>query len=387
MTLPWYLLPIEILQLIFKHFSTIDSFKYHVISSLYSSDYLIQETLYNIWSTRSDWELFNVSCRLKNKKLFLLCNPSEFLLNIELCHTVRNAIDNTTDHQQRNNIIYQKDARQETRQDIKNRREDCIIWIELLISLGANDWNGAMCCAAENGDLVMIEYFIARGANYWNYGMESAILGDHLEIIEYFIAKGANKWIDSMMCAARNGNLYLVEFFANKDQYSLVEWNNGMNYAIIGGHLQIIEYFIQRGANNWYDSMNTAAEYGHLWLVEYFIAKIITNTAVDYNKGMESAARGGQLNIVKYFVDKGANTWNSTMAEAIDAGDIDIIDYLISKGASLDFGMTWAIENGDLRLVKYFTSKGYTNWKEALNIDTDNLELVKYIESIIALES
>jgi hypothetical protein len=37
-----------------------------------------------------------------------------------------------------------------------------------------------------------------------------------MDLIEYFIAKGANNWNGGLYAASKGGHLHLVEFFKNK---------------------------------------------------------------------------------------------------------------------------------------------------------------------------
>ena len=51
--------------------------------------------------------------------------------------------------------------------------------------------------------------------------MSSSVQGGHKDLVEYFISKGAN------------------------------DWNWGMDRAAQGGHKDLVEFFISKGANNW----------------------------------------------------------------------------------------------------------------------------------------
>ena len=46
-----------------------------------------------------------------------------------------------------------------------------------------------------------------------------------------------------------------------------------MRCAAIGGHKDLVEFFISKGANDWNWGMRGAAEGGHQDLVDFFVAK------------------------------------------------------------------------------------------------------------------
>ena len=52
------------------------------------------------------------------------------------------------------------------------------------------------------------------------------------------------------------------------------DWNDGMYFAARGGHRDLIEFFIAKGANNWDTGMQYAKSTGHRDLVEFFRQKM-----------------------------------------------------------------------------------------------------------------
>ena len=49
------------------------------------------------------------------------------------------------------------------------------------------------------------------------------------------------------------------------------DWDEGMYWAAKRGHKDIIEYFIEKGADNWNLGLGGAAEGGYIFLMEYFL--------------------------------------------------------------------------------------------------------------------
>ena len=58
-------------------------------------------------------------------------------------------------------------------------------------------------------------------------------------------------------------------------------WNWGMDRAAFGGHQDLVNFFIQKGANNWDLGMEAAAEGGHKHLVVHFVQKVLIYGMMD----------------------------------------------------------------------------------------------------------
>lgn len=125
--------------------------------------------------------------------------------------------------------------------------------------------------------------------------------------------------------AIRGGFLDLVEFLV--DERGFRSWNVGMCWAAEGGCLDVVEYFVGRGATAWNGGMACAASGGHWDLVEYFVG----NGASGWNRGMANAASGGYPDLVEYFVRKGALDWNWGMRCAAKGGHPDLVGYFEQK--------------------------------------------------------
>jgi hypothetical protein len=67
------------------------------------------------------------------------------------------------------------------------------------------------------------------------------------------------EWDMGLREASKNNNWNIVEFFIQK---GADDWNRGMRSAAKGGHIHIVEYFIQKGANWWEFGMCGAAKGG-----------------------------------------------------------------------------------------------------------------------------
>jgi hypothetical protein len=108
---------------------------------------------------------------------------------------------------------------------------------------------------------------------YLSRGLIGACLGGHKDLAELMITKGAK-------------NL-----------------DNGLRYACERGHEDLAELMIAKGADKFDWGLEGACEGGHKDLAELMIIK----GARDYNLGLHGACSRGQKVLVKLMIDKGAN--------------------------------------------------------------------------------
>ena len=80
----------------------------------------------------------------------------------------------------------------------------------------------------------------------------------------------------------------------------------------------------------------------------------------DVNQGLSNTAKIGHKELVDYFINKGANHWNYGMFSAAQVGHKDLVDFFISKGADCwNLGMLYAGECGHTELEEFFLQKIY----------------------------
>ena len=78
-----------------------------------------------------------------------------------------------------------------------------------------------------------------------NWGMREAALGGHADLVRFFVEKGATLWNESMISAAFGGYVDLVRFFADK---GAANWDLCMIAAAHGGHADLVRFFVEKGA-------------------------------------------------------------------------------------------------------------------------------------------
>ena len=107
-----------------------------------------------------------------------------------------------------------------------------------------------------------------------------------------------------------------------KDNPNII--NMAMKYAAKGGHLDILQSMMDRGATYLEESMAAASEEGRLDIIKFLISK----GAQDFNQSLTSASAYGQLDIVKFMIDNGADDFDWALEEAIRNEHLDIVKLL-----------------------------------------------------------
>jgi hypothetical protein len=78
--------------------------------------------------------------------------------------------------------------------------------------------------------------------------------------------------------------------------------NGGLAKACRGGHRDLVDFMIQKGATDW-------------------------------NWGLKGACQGGNRDLVDLMIEKGATHWDRALREACLGGHPDLADFMIQKGA------------------------------------------------------
>ena len=70
--------------------------------------------------------------------------------------------------------------------------------------------------------------------------MSEAAEGGHKDLVDFFISKGANYWNWGLLGAAKGGNKDLLDFFISNGAN---DWNCGLFGAAKGGHKDLVDFF------------------------------------------------------------------------------------------------------------------------------------------------
>ena len=156
----------------------------------------------------------------------------------------------------------------------------------------------------------------------------------------------------------KNENIFTIL----KNKNNNLNWNDGLFEACRGGHLNIVNLMIEKGADNWNHGLRGACQNGHLNIINYMIDK----GAYSWNYGLYGACLGGHLNIVNLMIEKGADAWNDGLQGACQNGNLNrlqgarkpyntnIMNLMIKKGATRCF---YCYKNINDHLIKISINK------------------------------
>jgi len=211
-----------------------------------------------------------------------------------------------------------------------------------------------------------------------NKAFQWAIYVNKLVVAVEFMKAGAAVQSDDFYAfklACRAGFLtairYLTETYRAKFNYIWGYFNIGLSIASCEGHLDIVEYFIEKYDLNIYKTnalteaishghfdivmkllplrkesdysnipndymfLRIACENGHVKLAQYFMEQL----NVKYNDALQWGAACGQLNIVKWALDiemhnisdYSQDEYNEAIKTAANNGHLDIVEYIIEN--------------------------------------------------------
>ena len=86
-----------------------------------------------------------------------------------------------------------------------------------------------------------------------------AAAGGHKELVQLMLDKGANNYNDGLACAALGGHMGLVQLMLDKG----ADPNNGLSGAALGGHLDIVQLMLDKGATNLDYALIVSEHFGH----------------------------------------------------------------------------------------------------------------------------
>lgn len=206
-----------------------------------------------------------------------------------------------------------------------------------------------------------------------------------LKNVRRAIKKGASNLDAALYAATSRYNKKVVDYLVevidkNPDEGERYHsWISGLQGAVKGGHVDLIEFFLKKGVMKTYLMFELAARQGSPEVLKFF----------DYNSrrknkaGLAGAARGGHLALVKdFFLSLENVDPNQAFIEAAKGGHVDVMDYLLHKGASLfSVAIEKAAQKGQLSAVKYILEISGTLAQNAMvaAVDSNNLGIIKYM--------
>lgn len=185
---------------------------------------------------------------------------------------------------------------------------------------------------------------------------------------------------DKLRSAVRKGKKALVEKMIKKDVGILERDGFILDHAIKGGHTPIVKLLLERGVKVGWGDLVRAAESGNMEMVKLILERSDINDVrgFDLSKAARGAARGGNLNIVKFFIDKGANDYAGALVGAAEGGHMSVFKYILkmdpalySNAYAVNKAYTGAADGGHTHILAFLKKPKFNcssiNYERALN--------------------
>ncbi|GHM58178.1 MAG: hypothetical protein sL5_06130 [Candidatus Mesenet longicola] len=237
--------------------------------------------------------------------------------------------------------------------------------------------------AAQEGELGIAEFLVDKGVNTEDRNKDGKTPEDLANQKGYtYIVKFLKQvQLDrELLTAAGSGNLDKVKDLVRQGASLEAKNKNDLyytplHYASLKGHLKVVEYFIENGADSKAKDLfggtpvHVASWNGHLEVVKYFIenrADLETKDSSDRTL-LHYASLNGHLDVVKFLAKNGAdleakdNDGRTPLHYASLNDYIKVVDYLIKNWASLK-----AKDKDGNTSLDLANQKGYVNIVEFL---------------------
>lgn len=202
-----------------------------------------------------------------------------------------------------------------------------------------DDYNSALCVAAELGNLERVKSLCEQGASVHHRNDEPLILAatnGHVEVVKYLCEAGANVHAyQAFDMASSNGHLEVVKVLVAHGANSFFLDNSPLRHAAEHGQDDVVSFLISRGANvcaarNY--ALRKAAANGHLQTVK----RLVSHGAIvdaEHNQAVRAAAARGHLEVVKFLCANGADICalnNEAFHLAIQNDHRAVVDFIQS---------------------------------------------------------
>lgn len=151
-----------------------------------------------------------------------------------------------------------------------------------------------------------------------------------------------------------------IEIFSKSTNLTYAYLKEGLYGACDGGHMKLVNFFIEKGATDWNRGMDHACFAGHLKIVKLMIRKGATRLDL-YRSCLQ-----GHTKIVDFLVNKGSTDWEGGLYGACLGGHMELVTLMATKALEWDHGLCAACERGHIEIVKFMITKGATNWDMGL---------------------
>jgi len=254
---------------------------------------------------------------------------------------------------------------------------------DYLVSLGVNDWNGAMKGLVKGGYLDKFRYLsetlrsseVSYQYEILKRAIEVAIEQNNAEILDYLLKDERYKYYE------QNSDTYtddLIRYAAKMHSDDALQvlfskfpaefnYTTALNGACEGGQIDLIQKFVNLGADITRGCMYYVGFGNQIDVIDY----IISLGEDDFNEGLKGAARANNIILLNYFIELGANEFEGALYEANFSSDVEIIDRLVNLSDRTDrrffnSQLQEATSRGNIPAAIYYISKGANNYQPVI---------------------
>lgn len=225
---------------------------------------------------------------------------------------------------------------------IKNRRGYERVWIKCLISI------------CESGKVNLFKFYVNKILQHIPFGF----------------------YDDCFTAACASGNLEMIDFIISCGTDHINFWNNGLIGACRGGHKQISDMMIMKGANNFGNCLYEACIGGNEEIFSFMFNKNIPNSIQMLDAFFMAACKHDNSAIAKFILKRNMFDSNLYLTYACYYGILEVIPLLIKSGANnWNTGLINACycygerHERHEKIVSIMLDKGATNYNEAYRIN------------------
>jgi len=233
----------------------------------------------------------------------------------------------------------------------------------------------------QHKDVPIAKVLHKRGDLFWaEDALREAVDNSRINIVKYLLQQGIGKFPKVLRQATETGSLEmvkrLVERIGDLTRIKKGALDEATYKAVLLGHLEILKYLIEQGANihavytDSYQSqdnlLSAASRLGNLEIVKYLVSQEADVHARN-EAALHGAALNGYLDVVKLLVEQGADIHSRNEAAlhgAAAEGHLDVVRLLVEQGADLHaLHYNWSVltaasRAGNFQIVKYLVEAG-----------------------------
>jgi ankyrin repeat protein len=148
--------------------------------------------------------------------------------------------------------------------------------------------------------------------------------------------------------------------------------NMALQGACEGGHSQLAQDIIERGADDLSMPLYKACWYGHRDVVELLIRYVADVSVYDY--GLKGACRNGEVELVQLMIEQGTTDWTRGLTGACKGGHVELARDMIERGATVrKRHLRYACdEKGDLETIQLILNHGITIYYSGFIVGYNN---------------